>query len=146
MSEYRPSKSLLVLKLVLDVLITLALVWFAWWVSGQIHQIPQTIAMLVAAAVGIVIIFWHWLRYRHTFVAVAANTVEYQTGIFNKDGDDIPYGRINNVKMHRSMLGRMLGYGTIMIYSGNDVEAIRFPHIHNPKGLKEEINAHLTER
>lgn len=58
------------------------------------------------------------------------------TGIISKETADVPYNKINTISVKQGLWGRFLGYGTIVIYTGNDSSGIKVVGIDEPNDLK----------
>jgi uncharacterized membrane protein YdbT with pleckstrin-like domain len=72
-------------------------------------------------------------------VTIKREGIEWQTGLINHIIDPISYSRIESVALYRSLLGRMLNYGTLKIY-GIGSGSITIPHLKNAKSLAAFIN------
>jgi hypothetical protein len=58
------------------------------------------------------------------------------TGIINKHVRDSALEKVNDVDMKQSVIGRILGYGTVQIITGSDIGVNRFERISNPVRFK----------
>lgn len=89
--------------------------------------------------VGIPLIVKHWLEYTHNTITLGDKALVLKKGVLTVDTTDIPYAKINTVRIKVGMLGRLLNYGDIVIHSGNDTSGIVFKGIEAPERLKQEI-------
>jgi hypothetical protein len=60
-------------------------------------------------------------------------------GIVNKLVRDSALEKVNDVEMKQSMIGRVLGYGTVQIITGSDIGLNIFHRISNPVRFKREM-------
>jgi uncharacterized membrane protein YdbT with pleckstrin-like domain len=58
------------------------------------------------------------------------------TGIINKHVRDSALEKVNDVDMKQSIVGRVLGYGTVQIITGSDIGINLFHRISNPVRFK----------
>src|SRR5262249_48655634 len=63
--------------------------------------------------------FWiaAWIRMRTTELAVTNRRVIAKFGLIRRDTIEIQVGRIESVQVHQGVMGRILGFGTV-IFSG----------------------------
>lgn len=96
------------------------------------------IAIVVALvpAVEVVRISLDWLNERYI---ITNRRVMEVKGIINKNVSDSALEKVNDVKMQQSMVGRMLGYGTVQIITGSDIGVNSFRRISNPVRFKREM-------
>jgi hypothetical protein len=96
------------------------------------------IAIVVALvpAVEVVRISLDWLNER--YIITNRRVMEIK-GIINKNVSDSALEKVNDVKMRQSMVGRLLGYGTVEIITGSDIGANSFRRISNPVRFKREM-------
>jgi membrane protein YdbS with pleckstrin-like domain len=60
-------------------------------------------------------------------------------GIFNKLVRDSALEKVNDVELRQSVVGRLLGYGTVQIITGSDIGVNMFRRISNPVRFKREM-------
>jgi uncharacterized membrane protein YdbT with pleckstrin-like domain len=82
------------------------------------------VGLYVIGAVALIVFFWltvwPWLKWRTTHYVFTNERVILREGVFSRDGRDIPLGRVNDVSFSHSLVGRMLGYGTLTIESAGE--------------------------
>jgi hypothetical protein len=61
------------------------------------------------------------------------------SGTINKRVSDSALEKVNDVELRQSIVGRMLGYGTVSIITGSDIGVNRFRRISNPVRFKREM-------
>jgi uncharacterized membrane protein YdbT with pleckstrin-like domain len=71
---------------------------------------------------------------------VTDRRVIYKTGIFQRHSMEMNRSKVETVAVDQSILGRLLGYGTVMVRgTGGSFEPIRF--IGDPLGFRSHITA-----
>jgi hypothetical protein len=60
-------------------------------------------------------------------------------GIINKHVRDSALEKVNDVELDQSVVGRVLGYGTVQIITGSDIGMNTFRRINNPIRFKREM-------
>jgi uncharacterized membrane protein YdbT with pleckstrin-like domain len=104
-----------------------------------------------ASGEALVIVWWAWLLLLVRFVwKVAEWSVDYfvvtskrmllTTGLITRKVDMMPLGKVTDMSFHRSLLGRMLGYGEFVLESaGQDQALSRINYIPYPETLYLEV-------
>ncbi len=77
-----------------------------------------------------------WLNERYI---ITNRRVMEVRGIINKHIRDSALEKVNDVDMTQSILGRLLGYGTVQIITGSDIGVNMFRRIANPVRFKREM-------
>lgn len=89
--------------------------------------------LLALMAVGLVWgSFWPYLKWVTTQYVVTNKRVVIRSGVFSRDGRDVPLSRVNDVSFHHDLLDRMLGCGTITVESAGErgqVVLSEVPHV-----------------
>jgi hypothetical protein len=60
-------------------------------------------------------------------------------GTINKNVRDSALEKVNDVELNQSIVGRLLGYGTVQIITGSDIGVNNFRRISNPVRFKREM-------
>jgi uncharacterized membrane protein YdbT with pleckstrin-like domain len=80
------------------------------------------------------------IRRSTTELAVTDRRVIYKTGIFQRHSMEMNRSKVETVGVDQSILGRILGYGTVMVRgTGGSFEPIRF--IGDPLSFRSHITA-----
>ncbi|MFC2063073.1 PH domain-containing protein [Chloroflexota bacterium] len=104
------------------------------WFGGSI--------MLISAIVMIVRI----LEWRYTAFALTDKRVLRQKGIVARSYVDCTLNRIQNMYVDISMMGRLLGYGTVRIAAaGTAGIEIRWEGVRDPLGVQRQINEAIED-
>ncbi len=106
------------------------------------------IGFYVLAAVGLVLIIWltvaPWLRWRTTHYVFTNERVIMRTGVFSRQGRDIPLNRVNDVSFQHSFFERLLGCGTLTIESAGERGQVVLSEIPRVEKIQSELY-HLVE-
>ncbi len=76
---------------------------------------------------------------RSLTVKLTDSSVIYSKGLLSRQSNEVPYSKINSVNIKQGMVEQGLGYGDVIIMTGNDVTGIVLENIENPQGLKADI-------
>jgi len=101
-------------------------------------RIAGVVALLLALIplVEIFRIVADWMNER--YLITNRRVIEVR-GIINKHVRDSALEKVNDVEMDQSVLGRLLGYGTVQIITGSDIGMNMFRRISNPVRFKREM-------
>lgn len=80
-----------------------------------------------------------YLHYQNERYIITNRRVMEVSGIFNKLVRDSALEKVNDVELRQSMVGRLLGYGTVQIITGSDIGVNMFRRIANPVRFKREM-------
>jgi hypothetical protein len=78
-------------------------------------------------------IFLDWLNERYI---ITNRRVMEVRGIINKHVRDSALEKVNDVDLNQSVIGRLLGYGTVQIITGSDIGVNKFHRISSPVRFK----------
>ncbi|MFP8954977.1 PH domain-containing protein [Natrialbaceae archaeon A-arb3/5] len=103
----------------------------------------------VAGPLGFVLGIAYGLAYYYRFeYAITSETFDVQSGVFSRRSREIPYGRIQNVDIARSVFQRLLGLAVVSIETagGGDTEAtLRFVSEDEANRLQDQIRRRTAE-
>ncbi|MFC2037350.1 PH domain-containing protein [Chloroflexota bacterium] len=91
------------------------------------------LALSLIALVELVRTFLDWLNER--YIITNRRVIEVK-GTINKHTSDSALEKVNDVRLNQSVVGRVLGYGTVEIITGSDIGANVFRRISNPVRFK----------
>lgn len=94
------------------------------------------IAVALVPAAEVIRTFFDWLNERYI---ITNRRVMEVRGIINKNVRDSALEKVNDVELNQSMVGRILGYGTVQIITGSDIGVNEFHRISNPVRFKREM-------
>lgn len=81
-----------------------------------------------------------WLGWRNTEQGVTTKRVIHKHGIISRKTDEMRLSAIESLIIKQSMLGRMLGYGTIII-TGRGAGDVVIKWMNDPMRVKREIES-----
>jgi uncharacterized membrane protein YdbT with pleckstrin-like domain len=93
----------------------------------------------------------HWYAYMWVFailgllfteIALTTKKVIVKKGILSRNTDEMKLSKVENVELKQSLLGRILGYGQIIV-SGTGSGKVTMTKIANPIEVKKQIEAQL---
>ena len=130
---FRMSSTLFIFYVVV-VIVTAAATFFA-----------GNFAIFVAAVIiAAIILLMLLVLYIFTSVTVGDNGVDYRMGWLNRTLTQISYDKINTVDAFVSLWGGLLSFGTVKVFSGNDVEGIWFTGMEKPHILCKMIEDRVS--
>ena len=94
------------------------------------------IVVTLVPGVEVVRIVLDWLNERYI---ITNRRVMEVRGIINKNVRDSALEKVNDVELNQSIVGRVLGYGTVQIITGSDIGVNEFHRISNPVRFKREM-------
>lgn len=98
-----------------------------------VSELISTIAMLGIAAIGIFMIEQpEWARFKTRFI-ITMNEVIKEHGILGKERVILPYATVADISVHRSVLGRILNYGTLSVSSFKSGSDMVMNGVRNPE-------------
>jgi uncharacterized membrane protein YdbT with pleckstrin-like domain len=88
----------------------------------------------LAAAAGAVVLLMWWLvypllRWRTTRYELTTRRMRLRTGVFTRNGSDIPLSRITDVSFRKTLGDRLLGCGTLVVESAGEHAEIVLPQV-----------------
>ena len=101
-------------------------------------KVTGAIAIIVALVplAEVVRIVLDWLNERYI---ITNRRVMEVRGIINKNVRDSALEKVNDVELNQSIVGRVLGYGTVEVITGSDIGVNEFHRISNPVRFKREM-------
>ncbi len=95
------------------------------------HSVTGWIGILIAVVplAELVRILLDWLNERYL---ITNRRVMEVKGTINKHVRDSALEKVNDVELNQSVVGRVLGYGTVQIITGSDIGVNRFGRISRP--------------
>jgi uncharacterized membrane protein YdbT with pleckstrin-like domain len=121
--------------------------WLGAFVAGgQTPAFGNVFVILAGAAfaAGLVILAQRYIHRWTTVIAVTSVRVTLKTGLISRSTYEIPLDKIEEVMVHQSFLGRLLGYGALSVH-GTGVAVIKFPILGNPVKVRREIETAIEQ-
>ncbi len=94
------------------------------------------VVIAIVPAAELIRILSDWLN--EQFIITNRRVMEVR-GIINKHVRDSALEKVNDVELEQSIVGRLLGYGTVQIITGSDIGVNMFRRISNPVRFKREM-------
>ncbi len=113
--------------------------------AAEAHDLLQLLsagATLVALARFVA----RYLRWASTSFVVTDQRLVHRAGVLTKEIVEIPLDRVQAVRFRRSVLGRLLGYGDLLVESGGERGDHRHPvaRLPDPVAVQREISRQLA--
>lgn len=109
--------------------------WVAW-----LPMIGWIILALPTLGLTLLLALWEWLKLRSIDQGVTSKRVVHKTGIISRHSDEMKLASIETVEIEQSVLGRILGYGTVRV-TGRGVSDLVFRKIDDPMEVKRRIES-----
>lgn len=98
------------------------------FVAYDVTKLGSTLEIAGAAicVVGVLYLFVAWLRRLTTEIAVTDRRIIYKRGLVSRHTVEMNMAKVESIDVNQSMLGRVLGYGTIIVRgTGAGLEPLR---------------------
>ncbi|WP_296667665.1 PH domain-containing protein [Demequina sp.] len=137
---------------ILVALVSIGAVIAVWVWTGSASMSDgarTTIGIVVGVLATVVVVWWAvspFIRWASTHFVVTDRRVIYRSGVFTKNGIDIPIARINTVQFRHGLIDRMFRAGTLSIESASDdpLDFDDIPDVENVYArLHEQIMEHI---
>ena len=131
----------------LALLIPLALL-LAALAQAQTQPDPYSVAAIVLFALGLIFFLRMMIRQWSTEIGITSHRFVERRGLLSMRTNEIALPNIEGVQVHQSVLGRLIGYGTVRI-EGTGVDSVTTPAIADPVGFVRAIQTakeHLAGR
>ena len=107
------------------------------------------IGFYALAALGLILIIWltvaPWIRWRTTHYVFTNERVIMRTGVFSRQGRDIPLNRVNDVSFSENLLERILRSGTLVIESAGERGQISLNNVPKVEHVQRELYRMVEE-
>jgi uncharacterized membrane protein YdbT with pleckstrin-like domain len=103
-------------------------------------QGPWTDWVLIAPAVGLLVLAMAIIKRQSSDFAVTSKRVMMKTGVFNTRSVEILLGKIEAIAVHQTLAGRLLGYGDIVV-TGSGGTAESFSNIQSPLAFRRSVQS-----
>lgn len=112
----------------------------AWLWVGESTRAWLNYLTIGLIVLGILYFLWEFIRMRETEIAVTDRRFIRKTGWISRDTSEIELRSIEEVNLKQTVLGRLLGYGTLTI-RGTGAGIVTSPGIDSPKVFQKAIQA-----
>lgn len=97
---------------------------------------------LLAAVLIVVVLAWFIGRYfvwTTTNFVLTTDRLINRSGVFSREGIEIPLERINTVFFSQNLFERMIGSGNLVVESAGEMGRQKFAHVRQPLDVQNEI-------
>ncbi|WP_460524955.1 PH domain-containing protein [Flindersiella endophytica] len=105
---------------VLVLVVAIAAAGVTFMPTGEYQQYLQLGVVALAVIVLFIWVVWPWLNWFSATYVVTNQRLITRRGVLTRTGRDIPLGRINDVSHERQLSDRILGCGTLVIWSAGE--------------------------
>jgi hypothetical protein len=110
--------------------------------NNQFQDTVRTIlviATLIAMFIGIIGFLVEYLFYMNEEYYITNERVIQVEGVFNKRELDSSLSKVNDIQTFQTVFGRMFGYGTVNIVTGNESGLNRLDYLNDPNEFKKKL-------
>lgn len=86
-----------------------------------------------------------YLEYKTHHLYLLEKSILIKKGIIGKQLDEMPYKKINSIRVIQGLFGRVLGYGDVIVVAGNDSINLTFAGVDEPQKVKQKIEERMGE-
>lgn len=101
--------------------------------------IIPTLATVVTLGILVPWLVYAYFRYSRDKILITNRSFSIRTGLISITIESTPLDKINNFQYNQSVMGRILGYGTIFIQSAATAGLSGYPYIKNPDEVKNAL-------
>lgn len=96
---------------------------------GEYQQWVRLALVAIALLASLVYVVWPLLNWLASAYAVTDRRLITRHGVLTRTGRDIPLTRVNDVSSERGILDRLLGCGTLVIWSAGEQGKVVLPDV-----------------
>lgn len=98
------------------------------------------IGCVIVFPVGVFILLWWYLSARNTLFTIDNTEIRFETGVLSKEHSEISRANVRSLKVRQSLLDRVMGVGTVEVYTAGDRPEIIVKGLPDPHQVREIIN------
>ena len=102
------------------------------------------LVLVIVWGLGFLTGAYHLIKYLSEYLVVDEKHLKFKTGVLSNSEVEVPFNKINSISIKQTLFGKLLGYGDIIVNTGNDVSGIVFKSVDDPQSLKKEIQAKIA--
>ena len=137
--KYHRHWVLLLRHLVLAIILLVFVLVFLALTRSSVSSDLRLIVLLMALGVVGIWAIVAWVRWTADALTLTDQRVILETGIFNRMTKVIALDRVTDVGTRQSLLGSMLGYGTVEIHTASLGGAELFSYVPYPDQVRDEV-------
>ncbi len=96
--------------------------------------------LLAVVIVGLLVLGWVYVKVKATEVAITSKRIILKEGLISRSTVEINLGKVESVRVDQSLMGRLLGFGTLVI-SGTGMAAAPIQGIADPLAFRKQFMA-----
>lgn len=112
-------------------------------VATRIDADWATLPALVLAVVSLIWLVARYARWVTTNFVVTTDRLIHRTGVFSKQGKEIPLERLNDISFRKTLVERMVGAGDVLIESAGEQGQQQFHNFAHPERIQNEIHRQI---
>jgi membrane protein YdbS with pleckstrin-like domain len=117
----------------------------ATWLAVTHPGIWVLVALVAVVLVGAHAL-WRVLLWYSELLVLTRRRVVYQRGVLTQRIDDIPLAQVNDLTTTQGLLGRMLGFGRLVIESGNLAGRELVTYVPDPRRVRALVTELMEQR
>ena len=98
-----------------------------------------SVLLIAAFGFGIIILLYWYLKTRATALTVTDSELMYELGILSKERTSMSLKHVRSVSIVQGFVNRILGVGTIQIYTAGDEPEFTIVDMPDPHVIREAI-------
>src|SRR5439155_5522206 len=100
--------------------------------------------VLVLILIGVVLIAWPIMMLKTVTYRISNYRIDYERGVFSKNIDTLELWHVEDVRLHQSLMDRILNCGTITIVSHDETTPqLQMHGLPNPRPLFETLKQRI---
>jgi uncharacterized membrane protein YdbT with pleckstrin-like domain len=96
--------------------------------------------MLVVVVTTVLRLVWCYLDRKATIVALTPVQLRWSEGLAVRKGQDFQLARLNDTSLEQGVIGRIFGFGTLIVETGGEQSEKVFPCYPHPEQMQDKIN------
>jgi len=111
----------------------------AFRVADSKFMYELSVLLIAAFGFGIIILLYWYLKTRATALTVTDSELMYELGILSKERTSMSLKHVRSVSIVQGFVNRILGVGTIQIYTAGDEPEFTIVDMPDPHVIREAI-------
>jgi membrane protein YdbS with pleckstrin-like domain len=105
------------------------------------NEVGRPLVWIAAAFAAIALASFAMLRFRANLdeFVVTNRRVIRKVGLLSREIQQAPIEKVQDITVEQGMLGRMLGYGTVIVETASEKGMLVFPSVAQPDGFRNHI-------
>ena len=97
--------------------------------------------ILCVVVIGILMLLWGFITHKTTKLKIEPGLVTYSEGFLSKKEIELRTSNVRTTRVNQSVMDRMLGVGTLEIFTAGDEPEITIAGIPDPHGVQDIMRA-----